>query len=185
MLKRPSTRRKSDQKQIELNLVPILDTLVTLIAFLLFTMSFFAFVHIETPIPQMSAEDVREKLKEKPLQLTLSLRETEAEIWSPFEKIAPRKIPNSAPGTPDIAAIHAALIAIKQQFPTENKIVLAPNGGINYDSLVSVMDSVRLVEATDPPIFAKNAQTGVDEQIKKLFPDVVFGNLISPGGEDS
>src|SRR5690349_1389840 len=129
MLNRPSSRRKSSKEQIELNLVPLLDTLVTLIAFLLFTMAFLQVVHIESPIPQMSQEDVEKKLKEKPLQLTLSINDKESRLWSPFEKITPKTIPNPAAGTPDVKAIHEALIEVKQKFPTETKIVLSPAGG--------------------------------------------------------
>lgn len=178
MLKRPSSRRKGTTEQINLNLVPILDTMVTLIAFLLFTTSFLSIVTIESPFPQASAQDVEQKLKEKPLQLTLTLRENEAEIWSPFEKIQPRRIPNPIPGQPDIKGVHDALIDIKKLFPNESKIVLVPVAGINYDVLVSVMDSVRAIEATDPPVFFKNAETGADEVAKKLFPEVIFGNLL-------
>lgn len=178
MLKRPSSRRKGSTEQINLNLVPILDTLVTLIAFLLFTTSFLSIVTIESPFPMASAETVEQKLKEKPLQLTLTLRENEAEIWSPFEKIQPRKIASQSPGQPDVQGIHNALLDVKKQFPNESKIVLVPVPGINYDVLVSVMDSVRAIEATDPPVFFKNAATGADEVAKKLFPEVIFGNLL-------
>lgn len=178
MLKRPSSRRKTQQEQVNLNLVPILDAMVTLIAFMLFTMSFLAIVSIESPFPQASAEDVKQKLKEKPLQLTLTLRDKEAELWSPFEKIKSKTIPNTPEGKPDLKALHEALIGIKQQFPKEAQIVLVPTASANYDILIAVMDSVRGIEPTDPPIFVKNEKTGNDEPIKALFPEVVFGNLL-------
>ena len=178
MLTRPSSRRKSKQEGIALNLVPILDCMVTLIAFLLFTMSFMTLVHIESPIPEASSRSNEEKLKTKPLQLTLSLRENEAEIWSPFELIAAHKIPNIAPGMPDIKTIHESLIAIKLKFPTENQIVFAPFAGASYDTLISAMDTVRTLEKSDTPVFIKNAKTGLDEPQKTLFSDIVFGNLL-------
>lgn len=178
MFKRPSSRRRGETKQVELNLVPILDTMVTLIGFLLFTTSLFVVVSIESPFPTTSPEANQRKLKEKPLQLTLTLREKETEIWSPFDLIPPKRIPNPAAGQPDIKAIHETLLAIKQRFPNERKIVFAPAGGVNYDTLISVMDAVRTIEKTDPAIFAKNATTGVDEPQKILFPEVVFGNLL-------
>lgn len=178
MIKRPTSRRKGHRDQIELNLVPMLDTFVTLISFLLFTMSFLNIVGIESPFPQASTQDVEQKLKEKPLQLTLTLREGEAEIWSPFEKIAARKIPNTSPGQPDTRAIHEALIEVKKQFPAETKAVIVPTPGMNYDVLIAVMDAMRVFETTDAPVFVRNASTGVDEQTKLLFPEVIFGNLL-------
>ena len=179
MLRRPSARRqKSHGGQIELNLVPMMDTFVTLIGFLLYTMAFLALVTVETPLPMASPTEVAEKLKEKPLQLTVSFRADETEIWSPFQKIPSTKIKHTPEGAPDYRAIHETLVGVKQKFPTENKVVLAPAGSINYEILVAAMDSVRVLEATDPPLYVKNATTGVDEAQKLLFPEVVFGNIL-------
>lgn len=178
MFKRPTSRRKTESREISLNLVPILDAMVTLIGFLLFSMSFMALASIESPFPQASREDIETKLKEKPLQLTLTLRDNEAEIWSPFDRIPSRKIPNASAGQPDIKAIHDSLVGIKQQFPTETKLVFVPAAGASYDTLISVMDSVRMVEDSDTPIYRKNPATGNDEAVKTLFPEVIFGNLL-------
>lgn len=178
MLKRPTSRRKGSSEGIELNLVPILDTMVTLIGFLLYTTAFLSLVSIESPFPSASTAEVEQKLKEKPLQLTVSLHENDAEIWSPFDKIKSETIPNVSPGLPDVAKIHASLIGVKQKFPNETKVVVVPTAGTNYDTLVALMDSLRGMDPTDPPLFSKNAATGNDEPLKVLFPEVIFGNLL-------
>jgi biopolymer transport protein ExbD len=178
MLKRPSSRRKSKTEEIQLNLVPILDTMVTLISFLLFTTAMLTFVNIESTFPEMSAAGNEQKLKEKPLQLTVSLHDNDIEVWSPFEKIPTKKIPHLSPGQPDYKTLHETLIGVKQKFPQENKVVLAPNASANYEELVTVMDNMRILEPTDPPFFAKNEKTGNDEPVKTLFPEVIFGNLL-------
>lgn len=178
MLKRPTSRRKTKAAGVTLNLIPILDAMMTLIAFMLFTMSFLAIVSVESPFPTASRQDNQQKLKERPLQLTLSVRVKDVEIWSPFEKIRPKTIPHLPEGTVDTKSIHEALLGVKQQFPTENQIVLAPHAQANYDTLIAVMDSVRMMEPTDPPLYLKNPTTGVDEAVKILFPNVVFGNLL-------
>ena len=178
MFKRPSSRRKSKRSEIILNLVPVLDAMVTLISFLLFSMSFFIVVTIESPFPQASQKDVEQKLKEKPLQLTVTLRENQAEVWSPFERIRPKTIPNTAEKLPDIKTIHETLVSVKQQFPLESKIVFVPFSSVNYDTMIAVMDSMRTLEPSDPPVFVKNSTTGIDESVKTLFPEVIFGNLL-------
>ncbi len=178
MLKRPSSRRKPGNGQIQLNLVPILDTMVTLIGFLLFTTSFLSIVAIETPFPMASPAENQEKLKERPLQLTLTVRDKEVEIWSPFEKIKAITIPNPTPGQPDLPKVHEALVGVKQQFPNETKIVFVPTKDTNYDTLIQLMDGIRGMEKTDPPMFAKDARTGTDVPVKLLFPEVIFGNLL-------
>lgn len=178
MLKRPSARRKSHTEGIELNLVPILDAMVTLIGFMLFTTSFLALVHIESPLPQASPEAVLDQSKEKPLQLTLTVKEKEVEIWSPFNRIQTKSIPNNAEGKPDSKAIHEALLEIKKKFPAESSLVLMPTQSAPYDLLVELMDTARGIDPTDPTIYVKNEKTGVDEPIKSLFPKIVFGNLL-------
>ncbi|MEK6707154.1 MAG: biopolymer transporter ExbD [Bdellovibrionota bacterium] len=178
MLIRPSARRKTAHGGIQLNLVPFIDAMVTMIGFMLFTISFIAIVSVESPFPIISQQDMMEKLKERPIQLTLTIKEKETEIWSPFEKIKSRTIPHMPSGLPDTTSIHSVLLEVKQQFPLEKKIVLVPTAQTNYDTLISLMDSMRLINTTDPPIYAKNPATGLDEVIKDLFPEVVFGNLL-------
>ncbi len=165
-----------------LNLVPVIDAMVTLIGFLLFTTSFLAIVTIESPLPTASAEQNEKIMKEKPLQLTLSINEKEVTIWSPFDLIPSKTVPNLTPGAPDIKTIHDALIEIKKKFPTEQKVVLVPTGGINYDNLINLMDAARNLDKTDPPLYYSDPTSGNSQAMKTLFPSVVFGNLLGVSG---
>lgn len=181
MLKRPSARTRRHSGQLELNLIPILDSLVTLISFLMLTMSVMNVVSIESPFPIVSQEDIEQKLKDpkdKPLQLTISMRESELEVWSPFGKVPSKSIPYKDGTKPDTTALHETLMAIKKQFPDENKVVIVPTAKTDYDSLIILMDAIRVLEKSDIPIFRKNPTTGIDEPVKVLFPEVVFGNLL-------
>jgi hypothetical protein len=152
--------------------------MVTLIGFLLFTTSFLGIVSIESPLPQASPSEVQEQLKEKPLQLTLTVREKDVEIWSPFSKIEPQTILNSQDGMPNTKSIHEALLEIKKKFPKESSAVIVPQKGTPYDGLIALMDTTRSIEDTDPPLFMKNEKTGIDEPVKTLFPKIIFGNLL-------
>ncbi|MBN21062.1 MAG: hypothetical protein CL678_07220 [Bdellovibrionaceae bacterium] len=178
MLKKPSSRRKTKNEGFELNLVPMLDALVTMIAFLLYSMSFLALVSIDSPAPIAATRQLENKLKEKPLQLTVSVSDSQMRIWSPFNKIKGVTIRNNAEGKPDLLRLHENLVQIKQKFPWENQVVLAPFAGATYDTLIAIMDSLRSLEQTDPPIYAKDKESGLDVQVKKLFPEIVFGNLL-------
>lgn len=177
MLKRPSTRSKSNKEALELNLVPMLDALVTMVAFLLYSISFLSFVSIESPAPVAATKEIQKKLDEKPLQLTVSVRKTETEIWSPFERIKRAVIPHTDEKKPNTRGIHEFLLTVKQKFPNETKIVFVPYSEASYDLLIEVMDALRLIEPTDPPIYSKD-QSGTDQLVKFLFPEIVFGNLL-------
>ena len=178
MLKRPSSRRRSNNAEITLNLVPMLDALVTMISFLMYTMAFLSLTMIESPVPMVSSEENLQQLKEPVLQLTVTVNENDLLIWSPFDRIPQMTIPNKDDKSPDLLKLHEALIGIKQKFPNENKIVLVPKGSTSYDLIVSVIDAAKSLDKTDPVIQVKNEKTGVDEQAKYLFGEVVFGNVL-------
>jgi len=177
MLKRPSSRRKSNDQPLSLNLVPLLDALVTIIAFLLITMSFMHMVSISSPVPIVSDEDNRRLLNKKPLQLTMEVEPDYIRIKALFNQVPPKRFDSSPDGTPDLISIHDHLIGIKQKFPGEKQIVITPHPSISYDLLIAVMDSVQQLEKTDPPIFWSTPD-GLDQEIKELFSEVVFGNLL-------
>lgn len=178
MIKRPSTRRKSDSESAHVNLVPLLDALITIIAFLMATMSYFVITSISSPVPIVAQQEQEKKLNEKPLQLTLSVRTDDIRIWSPFNKIEAKDFENTPEGLPDFYAIHEYLLEIKRKFPTEKQIVVSPHMQLTYDVLIALMDVVRLIDKTDPPLFVKDTVTGVDTQTEDLFPEIVFGNLL-------
>ena len=182
MLKRPSSRRRSTHAEIQLNLVPMLDALVTMIAFLMYTMAFLSLTMMESPLPIVSSEENQIQLKERPLQLTLTVNDQNLLLWSPFDLIPQQAIPNKQDGTADTLKLHEALIGIKQKFPTEKKIIFVPKSNTSYDTIVMVLDAARVFDKTDPVISVVNEKTKVQEQVKEFFPDVIFGNLL--GGDE-
>lgn len=115
---------------------------------------------------------------QKPLQLTLTVKEREMELWSPFKKITPMRFAHTEEGHPDLDALHGALLALKERFPKETQVLLMPYAGLSYDDLIAIMDAARLVRDTDPTRFEVDPNTGINQVSKFLFPEVVFGNII-------
>ncbi len=180
MLKRPSSRRKSHSEGVNINLIPILDTMVTLIAFLLFSSAFLSISVIDTPAPLLAdPSTILEKDKRPPLNLTLRIQETQMFLEGGFGNLVNRRITNLPDGHYDLNALHTALLEIKNKFPEETKLILMPDPGVSYEILVQIMDASRSFEKSDPSLFKKNPATGQEEIEKKLFPEVIFGNLLS------
>ena len=183
MFNRPSSRRRSQSQEVVLNLVPILDALVTLIAFLLFV-SGTAVVMLDTPLPLLApASEQIEQLKEKPLQLTAIVQEERIIIQDWMGSRENHTIPNttnpqSGVSQYDLEKFHQTLVEIKGRHPKETKLILKPVPGISYEALIGIMDSARRIEKTDPPLYQKNAQ-GIDAPETKLFPEIIFGNVMS------
>lgn len=178
MLKRPSQRRKSKaQGEVDLPLVPIMDAFVTLIAFLLLVTSLLAVTLIDTPVPVVSSLPDDDKKDTKPLMLTLRVEQEGLKLSSAFRRIPEQQFPKIDKGY-DVDKLHEALVAIRQQFPLEKNVVFMPAGDIKYNDLVQIMDAVRLLLKTDPPFYVKG-EDGVDKPDPYLFPNVVFGNVLS------
>ncbi len=176
MLKRPSARRKSKGNEVaELPLVPIMDAFVTLIAFLLLATSMLAVTLIDTPVPIVSNK--REDAKDKPLMLTVTITPEGLKLESGFRLIKPVEFPKIDKDY-DLSKFHEALVALKQQFPKDRTLVLLPVGEIKYNDIVQIMDAGRLLLKTDPPFYVKG-EDGVDKPDDHLFPDVIFGNVLS------
>ncbi len=184
MFKRPSIRKKERTREINLNLVPILDALVTLTAFLLFSSSFLALVVIDSPVPLVSSAQVQlEKIKDKPLQLTVHIQENQIIIsdWSGSREhhvIRNIQDPTTQESRYDLEKFHVLLVEIKQRYPHETKLILKPISGVAYEVLVDIMDAARELSNTDPPLYQKTAQ-GEQVPETKLFPEIIFGNIMT------
>lgn len=176
MLKRPSSRRRSrGTSEIDLPLVPIMDAFVTLIAFLLMATSLLSVTLIDTPVPILSS--LPDDVKSKPLTLTLDISEDSIRIRSGFNLIAAQTIAKTAEKH-DLDKLHEALVQIKHKFPVEKKIIFAPTAGVKYDDLVQIMDASRKLAKTDEPLYLPG-QGGVTKAETDLFPEVIFGNILS------
>lgn len=175
MFKRPTTRSRANSKGVELNLIPMMDALVVIISFLMSTMAFIALVDITSLVPIISES---KDFNKKPLQLTLSLSEKNTLIWSPFQLITDRSIPHLENGLPDTEKIHQSLVEIKQRFPEEKQIILAPHAQIPYENLIEVIDAVRTLNPLDDKIYKLNKETGAETADDGLFPEITFGNLL-------
>lgn len=188
MFRRPSSRRKSESQELQLNLVPMMDALVTMVAFLLISMGYLAISAIDTPAPLLAPADQQEKEVKKdkpPLQLTAHIMAEKILIsdWSggrEAHEIGQRPDPGkNGEITYDFDALHKLFIAIKLRYPEEKQIILKPEPGIPYEAIVSVMDAARAYEKTDtetPPV--KKNKDGVDEPDANLFPEAIFGNIL-------
>ncbi len=164
-------------EDIELPLIPIMDAFVTLIAFLLLATSLLAVTLIDTPVPVVSNEP-EEKMLTKPLALQLKIDKDELTLSSAFNRIPVQKFPK-VDTSYDLNRLHEALVQIRLQFPDDKSLVFMPAPEVRYDDLVQLMDASRLLLKTDPPLKNYVDKEGVERVEQFVFPNVVFGNVIS------
>jgi biopolymer transport protein ExbD len=176
MLRVPTShkRRKPEGK---LNLVPIMDAVFIFIFFLLMSASFLKIYEIGSDVPIVSDSEPPKKDKD-PLALTLKIDVNEITILKGIPSRPFQKFKRLNEGGFDFEAIHKVMLDLKKQNLDEETIIFEPVGDLTYEEIVSIMDSVRMINRTDEPIFKKN-KDGIDERVKNLFSKIIFSNLIN------
>jgi len=160
-----SMRRRRNRRNVEtaeLNITAFMNLMVILVPFLLITAVFSRLAILELNLPGSSSEPAEEQ--EVVFQLEVVVREDGIEV-------ADRNIgalgvyPVDDTGY-DFDSLSDKLAEIKEEYPdkTDASILLEPD--IDYDTLVQVMDRVRVLEVVNDDAIARS----------ELFPDISIGD---------
>jgi len=152
---------RHSRKPAELLLVPMIDIFTVLVTFLLMTAVFSRTVILQLNLPASQTE-----FKEPPpgLQLEVMVRKDLLQVAD--RNTGPlHTVPNNAQGY-DYDGLAEYLKFVKTKFPdkTDATILLEPNTA--YDTLVQVMDRVRVFETGQ----------GANVVQAELFPDISIGD---------
>ena len=160
MRSRRGSRRNVDTA--ELNITAFMNLMVILVPFLLITAVFSRLAILELNLPGSSIETANPQ--ELVFQLEVIIREGRIEIGD--RNIGALGIyPNTVDGY-DYEALSAKLSEIKQSYPEKTEAAILLESNIAYDTLVQVMDRVRIQEKIE------------DQRILRsdLFPDISIGD---------
>jgi biopolymer transport protein ExbD len=154
------------RKPAELLLVPMIDIFTVLVTFLLMTAVFSRTVILQLNLPAPQTE-----FKEPPPGLQLEVMVHKDQLMVADRNSGPlHAVPKNAAGY-DYDGLTEYLKFVKTKFPdkTEASILLEPDTA--YDTLVQVMDHVRVFEAGQ----------GINTVQAELFPDISIGDAPAPG----
>ncbi len=155
-------RRRYIQETVELNITAFLNLMVILVPFLLITAVFSRVTVLELNLPSKDAiAKQQEKIK---LQLELVIRQHSFEIRD--SNIGRIKYIKRNAAKPDWKVFTDILIEIKRRFPEEQSISLLLEHGINYKTLIQVMDRVRSADVVQ----------FTEVQNVELFPNISIGD---------
>ena len=143
-----STRRRYGRRNVEtaeLNITAFMNLMVILVPFLLITAVFSRLAILELNLPGSSTEPADPQ--ELVFQLEVVVRENRIEVGD--RNIGALGVYPNEDGGYDFDGLSEKLSEIKQQYPdkTDASILLEPD--ISYDTLVQVMDRVRVEEVVD------------------------------------
>jgi len=158
-----SRRRRSRQHALtELNITAFMNLMVVLVPFLLITAVFSRLAILELNLP--TAADAAVPLEEQPFQLEVIVRADGIEVGERNQGLM-TTLPMTA-GEYDLAGLSAWLQRVKASFPDHTDATLLLEPDVAYDTLVQVMDTVRLYQ------FSEDGQQGQAE----LFPQISIGD---------
>jgi biopolymer transport protein ExbD len=152
----------------ELNITAFMNLMVILVPFLLITAVFSRLAILELNLPGSSSEPVDPQ--EQVFQLEIIVRQEKIEVGDRNQGLL-GVYPNGDDGY-DYGALATKLSELKERYPDKSDASILLEQDIAYDTLVQVMDTVRVAEEID------------DESIVRsdLFPDISIGDAPVPDG---
>jgi biopolymer transport protein ExbD len=155
----------------ELNITAFMNLMVILVPFLLITAVFSRLAILELNLPGSSNEPVEPQ--EQTFQLEVIVRADKIEIGDRNQGLL-GIYPNTGDGY-DYEAMSTKLSELKDRYPQKTDASILLEQDIAYDTLVQVMDRVRVEEEVD-----EDAESIVRND---LFPDISIGDApVSEGG---
>ncbi len=144
-----------------LNILPMIDMMVILVFFLIFTAVFSrtSILELNLPAADASVPDLPEGL-----QLEVIVRAGVLEVSDRATGLL-RSLPNSA-GNYDLQGLAEYLKLVKGRFPDKDEVTILLTPAIPYDVLVQVMDTVRIYEVPGSSGWAR----------VELFPNIAVGD---------
>ncbi len=168
-------RRKRMETTVELNITAFMNLMVILVPFLLITAVFSRMTVLELNLPALNAKS--ENNQEIKLQLQVLVTDELIVVQDAnlgvFKRIARTEADQPID---DIdrkvwKPLREILLELKNRFPEEQNISLLLDKNVNYNTMISIMDRIRLADV----IVAATLET------VELFPNISIGDLPSEG----
>ncbi len=157
-------RRARHQEATDLDITAFMNLMVILVPFLLITAVFSRLAVLELNLPSANAPLAEES--EPEFQLEITVRDARIEVGDRNGGLL-KLLDNSDEGY-DLAALADYLAQVKQQFPDTVNATLLLEQEVEYDTLVQVMDTVRVTARFD------EAEGRVIQY--ELFPEISIGD---------
>jgi biopolymer transport protein ExbD len=156
----------------DLNIVPMLDVMVILTFFLIFTAVFSKTSVVELNLP---GPGVQAPPPVPTLELEVILRKAGLEVADRNVGVL-ETIPLTVTGFQDIPRLSKYLVGVKAKFPDKANATLLVSDEVDYDTIVQVMDAMRVRQDVD----------GTKVTTTALFPQISLGDApiaAPPAGE--
>jgi biopolymer transport protein ExbD len=169
MIRRRQGGRRHNTETAELNITAFMNLMVILVPFLLITAVFSRLAILELNLPGSSSEPVDPQ--DQTFQLEVIVRKDRIEVGDRNQGML-GQYPNDASGEYDYEALSIKLSELKDRYPKKTDASILLESDIAYDTLVQVMDRVRVETEIEDEAVVRN----------DLFPDISIGDAPVLGG---
>ena len=160
-MRRRLRRRVGDRDPTEINITAFMNLMVILVPFLLITAVFSRITILELNLP---AAGTSQADNEQLFQLEIIVRANSIEVGDRNGGLI-KRIPTGETGH-DYRQLSELLQQVKARFPEKLDATLLLEADIAYDTVVQVMDSIRVTQVV---------QAGT-VQLAELFPEIAIGD---------
>jgi biopolymer transport protein ExbD len=161
---RSSRKGRRNVETAELNITAFMNLMVILVPFLLITAVFSRLTVLELNLPGSSSEPVEQQ--DQTFQLEIIVRQDKIEVGDRNQGLL-GIYPNTETGY-DYGALADKLAQLKERYPTKTDASILLEQDISYDTIVQVMDTVRVSQVV------VEDEGRIDR--KDLFPDISIGD---------
>jgi biopolymer transport protein ExbD len=151
----------------ELNLVPYLDIITTLVIFLIFTFQVvieFRLIDLLPPAYSASARNASDTPQDQDVTLTLIITKQGYRIVTNKPELGTAEVPVKGDGTFDNEHLTEQLFNVKKSLGLGESLILTASDEIEYKDVVAAMDAARTYQGD------------------LLFPDVLLAKAATGGG---
>ncbi len=156
--------RRQNDETAELSITAFMNLMVILVPFLLITAVFSRMAILELNLPGSSNEPADQQ--DQVFQLEIIVRSDKIEVGDRNQGLL-GVYPKSDDGY-DYEALRAKLAELKKRYPKKTEAAILLEQDIAYDTLVQIMDTVRVVEIVD--------EEAASVKRFELFPDISIGD---------
>jgi biopolymer transport protein ExbD len=149
------------QGRDDLNIVPMIDMMVILVFFLIFTAVFSKTNILQLNLPANASAAPLDL--PKGLKLEVIIRPDDLVVND--RNSGPLKVLDNTPAGYDLDGLSEYMRRVKATYPQMTDATILPGPNVSYDTLVQVMDTVRVYQLPVAP-FSK----------AELFPDIAIGD---------
>jgi biopolymer transport protein ExbD len=149
------------QGRDDLNIVPMIDMMVILVFFLIFTAVFSKTNILQLNLPANASAAPLDL--PKGLKLEVIIRPDDLVVND--RNSGPLKVLDNTPNGYDLDGLSEYMRRVKATYPQMTDATVLPGPNVSYDTLVQVMDTVRVYQLPVAP-FSK----------AELFPDIAIGD---------